>query len=94
MEGKGTGNAVGKKFKRHLDLLNINRDKLVFHSLRKFFNEFMKNESIQIEARCQMLGHELDNVNVSTYAREYSIDDLAKLVNPAQLKILELIKFQ
>lgn len=91
LDGKGSGNAVGKKFKRHLDKLKINRDKLVFHSLRKFCNEFMKNESIQIEARCQMLGHELDNVNASTYAREYSIKDLAKLVNPVQQKILNLI---
>ena len=89
--GKGTGNAVGKKFKRHLDLLKINRDKLVFHSLRKFCNEYLKNQNIQIEARCQLLGHELDNVNVSTYAREYSIKDLAKLVIPQQQKILDII---
>ena len=94
LAGKGSGNAVGKKFKRHLELLKINRDKLVFHSLRKFCNEFMKNENIQIEARCQMLGHELDNVNVSTYARQYSVNDLAKLVQPVQAKILELIKFE
>ncbi|MDD2933723.1 MAG: tyrosine-type recombinase/integrase [Methylotenera sp.] len=92
--GKGTGNAVGKKFKRHLDLLKINRDKLVFHSLRKFCNEYLKNQNIQIEARCQLLGHELDNVNVSTYSREYSIKDLAKLVNPVQAEILKLIKFE
>lgn len=93
LAGKGSGNAVGKKFKRHLELLKINRDKLVFHSLRKFCNEFMKNENIQIEARCQMLGHELDNVNASTYARIYNIKDLAKLVNPVQLKILEIVKY-
>lgn len=93
LEGKGTGNAVGKKFKRHMDFLNITRDKLVFHSLRKFCNEFLKMEGIQIEARCQFLGHELDNVNATTYAREYKLQDLAKLVNPVQLKILELIKY-
>lgn len=92
LAGKGSGNAVGKKFKRHLDMLKINRDKLVFHSLRKFFNEYMKNENIQIEARCQMLGHELDNVNVSTYARQYGLNDLAKLVNPVQQKIIDLIQ--
>lgn len=74
-------------------MLKINRDKLVFHSLRKFCNEFMKNENIQIEARCQMLGHELDNVNASTYARKYNIKALAKLVNPEQAKILNLINF-
>ena len=93
LEGKGTGNAVGKKFKRHIEFLNIKRDKLVFHSLRKFFNEFMRNEGIQIEARCQMVGHELDNVNVSTYAREYTTRDLATLVNPVQLKLLQLIQY-
>jgi len=91
LEGKGTGNAVGKKFKRHLNILKINRDKLVFHSLRKFFNDFMENEGIQIEARCQMVGHELDNVNVTVYARKYTTKDLAKLVNPVQEEILRII---
>lgn len=94
LEGKGSGNAVGKKFSRHLQSLKITRDKLVFHSLRKFCNEYLKNQNIQIEARCQLLGHELDNVNVSTYAREYSIKDLAKLINPIQEDILKLIKFE
>ena len=32
-EGKGSGNAVGKKFFRHLELLKISREKLVFHSI-------------------------------------------------------------
>lgn len=94
LEGKGTGNAVGKKFKRHLQKLKITRDKLVFHSLRKFFNDFMKKQKIQIEARCQMIGHELDNVNETVYASSYSTEDLANLVIPVQQKILMMIHFQ
>jgi integrase len=84
--GKGSGNAVGKKFKRHLEELKITRDKLVFHSIRKFFNNYlMKNENIPIEPRCQLLGHELENVNVQLYSKEYSIDELSKIVGPAQV---------
>ena len=37
-EGKGSGNAVGKKFARHLEIEKIDRGKLVFHSIRKFLN--------------------------------------------------------
>ena len=76
-EGKGTGNAVGKKFARNLIDAKIDRPKLVFHSLRKFVNnEFMKN-GVNIETRCQIIGHELDNVNVSTYTNKINIEELA-----------------
>ncbi|BCM24351.1 tyrosine-type recombinase/integrase [Methyloradius palustris] len=91
--GKGSGNAVSQKFKRHMGKIGVMREGLVFHSLRKYFNNFLKTNKVQIEARCQMLGHELDNVNETTYANEYSIQDLATLVNPVQNKILEMIKY-
>jgi len=39
-EGKGSGNAVGKKFARHLEIEKIDRGKLVFHSIRKFLNDY------------------------------------------------------
>lgn len=53
-EGKGSGNAVGKKFSRHLELLKINRGKLVFHSFRKFINNFLmkKDSGVPYEPRC------------------------------------------
>jgi integrase len=92
-EGKGLGNAVGKKFSRHLDLLRINRGKLVFHSLRKFINNFLmkKDSGVAYEPRCQFMGHEIESVNVATYTVEYSIDELSGIINPFQEKIIGFI---
>ncbi len=92
-EGKGSGNAVGKKFSRHLELLKINRGKLVFHSLRKFINNFLmkKDSGVPYEPRCQFMGHEIEDVNVATYSVEYSIDELSEIINPFQEKIIGLI---
>jgi site-specific recombinase XerD len=78
--GKGSGNAVGKKFKRHLEEVGIDRDKLVFHSLRKFLNDYLLKEGMPYEPRCQVLGHEIDDTNVSTYTGEFSVDQLAGLM--------------
>ena len=95
-DGKGSGNAVGKKFARHLELLRINRGKLVFHSLRKFINNYlMKQDSgVPFEPRCQFIGHEIESVNVATYAVQYSIEELSNIINPFQEKILRLIDFK
>jgi integrase len=87
--GKGSGNAVGKKFSRHLHELKIEREKLVFHSIRKFVNDYMMKSNLALEPRCQLIGHELDNVNIATYSQQFSIDDLACLVVPIQQKIWE-----
>jgi integrase len=88
-EGQGSGNAAGKKFSRHLHELKIEREKLVFHSIRKFVNDYMMKSGLALEPRCQLIGHELDNVNVATYSQQFSIDDLAALVIPVQQKIWE-----
>lgn len=90
-DGKGSGNAVGKKFARNLESAGITRDKLVFHSLRKFVNnELMRNE-VSLEHRCQFIGHELDNVNVAIYTKQINIDELANVVFPTFDSILNLI---
>jgi integrase len=92
--GKGSGNAVGQKFGRHLDKVGIDNDKLVFHSLRKFFNDYsMRKGKVPIEVRCQMIGHELDNINVSTYSSDFEIDQLAEVFSPIQKNILALTGF-
>ena len=89
--GKGSGNAVGQKFARHLDKIGMTERKLVFHSLRKFFNNYsMKQGKIPIEPRCQMIGHELDNVNVAVYSNEFEIEDLANIFSKVQGEILNL----
>ena len=88
--GKGSGNAVGKKFSRHLSELKIIRPKLVFHSLRKFVNDMFMKDKVQFEPRCQFFGHEIDSVNVQTYSNKYSVDELFKQIKPSQNEILKL----
>lgn len=88
--GKGSGNAVGKKFARQLELLKIDREKLVFHSLRKFVNDFFMKNGVEYEPRCQVIGHEIESVNVAVYSKKYSADELSNLITPVQIKILAL----
>ena len=90
--GKGAGNALGKKFPRHLLAANVKREKLVFHSLRKFTNNEMKKYSVSVEARCQILGHEFDNVNSEIYSNNYSVDKLAEMTEKTFESIFLLIK--
>jgi hypothetical protein len=78
--GKGSGNAVGKKFKRHLKEVGVDREKLVFHSLRKFLNDYLMKAGMPYEPRCQMIGHEIDDTNVSTYTGEFSVEELAAIM--------------
>ncbi|MBR8150493.1 phage integrase SAM-like domain-containing protein [Burkholderia vietnamiensis] len=86
--GKGSGNAVGKKFKRLLEDLNITREKLVFHSLRKFTNDLFMKEGVPFEPRCQFFGHEIENVNVATYSKKFSVDQLAEIISSANQKLM------
>lgn len=92
-DGKGTGNAVGKKFSRHLEELKISREKLVFHSLRKFTNDFFMRNGVSLEARSQYIGHEVDNVNINFYTGKQSIEALFKQVESQQLKLAKLAAF-
>jgi site-specific recombinase XerD len=91
-EGKGAGNAVGKMFARNLEVVNIGREKLVFHSLRKYVNNELMRNGVSLEHRCQFVGHELDNVNVSVYTNTINIDELAATIVPALNSIAELVK--
>ena len=91
-EGKGSGNAVGKKFARNLESAGITRDKLVFHSLRKFVNNELLRNKVRLEHRCQFIGHELDNVNVAVYTNSITIDDLAETVFPTFDLIVNIVE--
>lgn len=90
-DGKGSGNAVGKKFARNLESAGITRDKLVFHSLRKFVNNELMRNDVSLEHRCQFIGHELDNVNVAIYTKQLNIDELANVVFPTFDNIFKLV---
>lgn len=87
-DGKGAGNALGKKFGRLLKESHIHREKLVFHSLRKFFNDYLKKNGIQWEMRSQVVGHETDDVNNNIYSNQFTIDEVAEAIEPLQVKIL------
>lgn len=91
-EGKGTGNAVGKKFARNLESARIEREKLVFHSLRKFVNNELMKNNVSLEHRCQFIGHEIENVNVSVYTNKLNVDALAAAVFPTIEKFRNLVE--
>ncbi|MPT11389.1 MAG: hypothetical protein E2578_15415 [Comamonas sp.] len=77
IDGKGAGNAVGKKFSRHMGLVKVTREKLVFHSLRKFLNNTFKNEKVPKDVRCQFVGHEYGNdTNGEFYEEDYTVEQL------------------
>lgn len=91
-EGKGAGNAVGKKFTRLLEALKLKREKLVFHSLRKFLNDYLLKNNVPYEPRCQFIGHDIDDTNVAIYSKEYSEDELSKYVNQHQIELISKAK--
>lgn len=91
-DGKGTGNAVGKKFARNVESAGITREKLVFHSLRKFVNNELLKDKVSLEHRCQFIGHELDNVNVAIYTDTLTVDELAEAVFPTFDRLVKLMK--
>jgi isocitrate lyase len=77
-----------------LEIEKIDRGKLVFHSIRKFLNDYFLKNGIEFEARCQFFGHEIDSVNVATYSNKFAIEHLTAITNPVQEKILKLIKLK
>ena len=89
-DGKGSGNAAGKKFPRHLKAAGVTRQKLVFHSLRKFTNDEMKKHKVDVEARCQILGHEYDNVNSNIYSNEFTVEYLEEVTRETFKSLAEL----
>lgn len=77
IDGKGAGNAVGKKFARQMQLMKVTREKLVFHSLRKFLNNTFKNQKVPKDVRCQFIGHETGNdINGQFYEEDYTVEQL------------------
>lgn len=91
-DGRGSGNAVGKMFRRHLDSVKIENPKLVFHSLRKFANDYFQKNGVDFEPRCQFFGHEIDSVNVNYYTNKYTAKQLFELTGKIQLELLKVVK--
>lgn len=92
--GKGSGNAVSQKFKRHMKAVGVGRDKLVFHSIRKFVNDCLFNDGIALEPRCHLMGHEVDNVNVELYRKTITVNKLKEEISKTQFKIARDLNIQ
>lgn len=92
-DGKGSGNAVGKKFSRHMGIVKIKRRKLVFHSLRKFYNNTLGINDVPEKAMYQLLGHEVstNDVNSEFYRNKLTIDKLYELTKKPCEHIANLI---
>lgn len=81
-DGKGASDPVRKLLDAHKKAIGYEGGKQTFHSFRKTFNNFLMHSKVPIEARCQIIGHELDHVNVQVYGQEYSLEELAEMVVP------------
>lgn len=90
-DGKGSSDPIRKILNPLKEELGIT-GKLTFHGFRKFFNNWMMEQDVSLEARCQMVGHDIENVNVAIYGKKFSVEKLAQLVNPAQEKLLTKLK--
>lgn len=85
--GKGYGNAVTKRNGRHRAEIGLKRHGVVFHGFRKYLNTRLYEMGITEEIREQLLGHEGEGENSKTYT-QYTIEHLAKVVEPAQKTLL------
>lgn len=92
-DGKGASDPIRKLLNAHKTAIKYVGEKQTFHSFRKTLNTYMMHNKVPIEARCQIMGHEIAHVNVDIYATEYSVEELAEMVVPLQKKLLQLIQF-
>ncbi len=93
-DGKGASDPVRKELDKHKKQVKFEGSKLTFHSFRKTLNTFLMHEKVPFEVRCQFIGHEFDHVNKQVYGEQFSTDEVAEWIIPAQKKLLELIQFK
>lgn len=91
----GYSDTPSERWGLYLDKIGITSSQKVFHSLRKTANDRLKKAGVHVEARCQLIGHEFDNINTEVYSEEFTIqqmrDSIEKLsyqeINFDQLKV-------
>lgn len=93
-DGKGASDPVRKLLELHKKAIGFSGEGQTFHSLRKTLNNVLMHEKVPIEARCQIIGHEISHVNVDIYSTEYSVDELGEMVIPCQKDLLQLVLFK
>ena len=60
-----------------------------FHSLRKFCNNFLKDEGVFYDARCQFIGHDVEDINNKIYSEKdgFKLERLEELLRSAIFKL-------
>lgn len=78
----GYSKTTGANFGRYLDKLGLTDPLLVFHSFRSTVNNHLKHAGIDEEKRCQLIGHEHDNVNSAVYSTPFNAQYLQAEIMP------------
>lgn len=92
-DGKGTSDKIRKRMDKHMADIKFEGEKLSSHSIRKTLNDYLKKQKVPIEARCQFVGHDINDINETIYSTKYSIDELAEFVVPVESRLLKSLEF-
>ena len=66
-DGKGASDPVRKLLRAHLTAIGATGQGFTVHGLRKTLNNFLFHQGVDLEVRCQFIGHKIDHVNVGLY---------------------------
>ena len=98
-DGKGASDPVRKLLQAHLTAIGATGQGFTVHGLRKTLNNFLFHQGVDLEVRCQFIGHKIDHVNVGVYTagkpvEKFTIDQIANAVIPSLNAMLAIIEFQ
>lgn len=63
--------SASKWFSRYIKRMGVTSNRKSFHSFRSTFNNWIKENSIEEEVRCQLEGHEHNTVNSKNYSNKH-----------------------
>jgi integrase len=87
--GKGFSDPVRKMQNEYFELIGYGGRRFTAHAYRKTFNDYMIEEGVPLEIRCQLLGHAINHVNVEVYGKKkIPMKEVAKKVVPLQQRLL------
>jgi len=97
-DGKGASDPVRKLLQTHLATIKATGQGFTVHGLRKTLNDYFMRNGVNLELRCQFMGHKIDHVNVAVYgagkpAQKFTLDEVAKAVAKSQTDLMALIEF-
>lgn len=68
----GYSKTASAHFAKYMDKIGLTDPLLVFHSFRSTVNNRLKHDGVDEEKRCQLIGHEHDNVNSAIYSTPFN----------------------